>query len=82
VNSDSDNNDYIGFIAQDFEEYFPELLKKNSEHAYYSLAYDRITALNMACIKELKYENTKLKDIVSKLELKVSQLENVINKII
>lgn len=82
VNSESDNNDYIGFIAQDFEEYFPELLKKNSEHAYYSLAYDRITALNMACIKELKYENIKLKDIVSKLELKVSKLEKSINKMI
>ena len=82
TNSEGDNNDYIGFIAQDFEAYFPELLKKNSIDAYYSLAYDRITALNMACIKELHSENTKLKDKISKLEINISKLENTINQLI
>ncbi|NDE91181.1 MAG: hypothetical protein EB059_08630 [Alphaproteobacteria bacterium] len=61
-------NDNIGFIAQDFEHYYPELLKKHSNDAYYSLAYDRITALNMACIKELKNENLILKHRILKLE--------------
>jgi hypothetical protein len=65
---DFDNYDHIGFIAQDFEEHFPELLMKNSQDAYYSLAYDRITALNMACIKELISENSELKERISKLE--------------
>jgi hypothetical protein len=63
-----DHNDHIGFIAQDFEEHFPELLMRNSQDAYYSLAYDRITALNMACIKELKNENDNLKKRISDLE--------------
>jgi hypothetical protein len=63
-----DNDDHIGFIAQDFETDFPELLMRNSQDAYYSLAYDRITALNMACIKELRTENSELKERISKLE--------------
>jgi hypothetical protein len=63
-----DHNDHIGFIAQDFEEHFPELLMRNSQDAYYSLAYDRITALNMSCIKELKHENEILKKRLDDLE--------------
>lgn len=63
-----DHDDHIGFIAQDFEEHFPELLMRNSQDAYYSLAYDRITALNMACIKELKQENESLKKRLVDLE--------------
>jgi hypothetical protein len=63
-----DHDDHIGFIAQDFEEHFPELLMRNSQDAYYSLAYDRITALNMACIKELKQENKLLKKRIDDLD--------------
>jgi hypothetical protein len=63
-----DHNDHIGFIAQDFEEHFPELLMRNNQDAYYSLAYDRITSLNMACIKELREENKLLKERLDKLE--------------
>ena len=63
-----DHDDHIGFIAQDFEEHFPELLMRNSQNAYYSLAYDRITSLNMACIKELKQENELLKKRLDDLE--------------
>lgn len=63
-----DHKDHIGFIAQDFEEHFPELLMRNNQDAYYSLAYDRITSLNMACIKELKKENEMLKKRLDDLE--------------
>lgn len=57
-----DTKDYIGFIAQDFEDTFPELLRRENEKAYYSLAYDRITALNFKCIKELLGEINLLKE--------------------
>jgi len=60
--NESDTKDYIGFLAQDFEEYFPELIRRENENAYYSLAYDRITALNFKCIKELLDEINKLKE--------------------
>ena len=49
-----DPTDLYGFIAQDFEEYFPELLKRNSENSYYSFDYPRVTVLLLKCIKELK----------------------------
>jgi hypothetical protein len=41
---------------------------RNSQDAYYSLVYDRIIALNMACIKELKQENLILKKRLDDLE--------------
>ena len=63
-----DTKDYIGFIAQDFKEHFPELLRRENENAYYSLAYDRITALNFKCIKELLNEINKLKNIIKSLQ--------------
>ena len=64
---DIDKIDYIGFIAQDFKEYFPELLRKQT-NSFYSLAYDRITVLNTACIKELKYQNKLLLQRIESLE--------------
>ena len=66
--NESDTKDYIGFIAQDFEDKFPELLRRENENAYYSLAYDRITALNFKCIKELLDEINKLKIIIKSLQ--------------
>ena len=65
--NDFDTKDYIGFIAQDFEDTFPELIRRENENAYYSLAYDRITALNFKCIKELLDEINKLKIIIKSL---------------
>lgn len=54
--------DLFGFIAQDFEEDFPELLKRNSSEAYYSFDYARVSVLLMKCIKELKAEIRELKE--------------------
>lgn len=58
---ENDSRDFYGFIAQDFEKDFPELLSRENENAYYSLGYDRITVLLMKCIKELKEEINILK---------------------
>jgi hypothetical protein len=52
---------HIGFIAQDFEEHFPELLSRENQDAFYALDYTRITVLLMKCIKELKAEIKELK---------------------
>lgn len=43
-----------GFIAQDFEKSFPELIKRPDENGYYSLDYQKMTVILLKCIKELK----------------------------
>jgi Chaperone of endosialidase len=50
-----------GFLAQDFEQHFPELLKKPSPDGFYSLDYMKVTVLLLQCIKELQEELLKLK---------------------
>lgn len=70
--NESDTRNYIGFIAQEFEEYFPELLRRENENSFYSLAYDRITAINFQCIKELIKQNKELKDRIEKISQHLS----------
>ena len=65
---------HIGFIAQDFEDQFPELLRRQTKTSHYSLAYDRITAINLKCIQELIAENDKLKHRIRSIESKIEQL--------
>lgn len=44
---------YIGFRAGDFLNDFPEIVSRKNEESYMSISYDRITAINTACIQEL-----------------------------
>ena len=43
----------IGFIANDFIQDFPELIK-TSDTGYYSMDYAKLTPILLDCIKELK----------------------------
>ncbi len=56
--NDDTNTQHIGFIAQDFQQHFPELLR---DSGFYTLDYSKVTVVLMECIKELKYEIDKLK---------------------
>jgi hypothetical protein len=52
---DAGETPHIGFIAQDFIEHYPQLLRQpDSEH--YSLDYTKLTVLLVECIKELRQE--------------------------
>ena len=64
------NNEKVhyGFIAQDFEKDFSELLYNDNSNAYYSLAYDRITVINLKCIQELLEENIQMKKRIDLIE--------------
>lgn len=55
-----DDNEQIGFLAQDFEEHFPQLLHKRNGDLY-SLEYQKVTAILLECIKELRKEVQELK---------------------
>jgi hypothetical protein len=56
----ADDVEMIGFVAQDFVEKFPELLRK-PEDGFYSLDYSKITVLLMRCVQELKTELEELR---------------------
>lgn len=57
---DMEEQSHIGFIAQDFIEHYPQLLRQpDTEH--YSLDYSKLTVLLVECIKELRQEIRELR---------------------
>jgi hypothetical protein len=65
--NDESNTPYVGFIAQDFVEDFPELLRC-PEGGYYSLDYQKVSVILMECIKELKTELSNLKEEIKEIK--------------
>ena len=57
----------IGLIAQDVEKVLPELVHTDSD-GYKSLSYDKLTAVLVEAVKELKAQNEKLQARVEALE--------------
>jgi len=53
--------DQVGFIAQDFEETFPELLRRPNPEGYYSLDYQKMSVVLLECVKELYDEILELR---------------------
>jgi hypothetical protein len=51
----------VGFIAQDFIENFPQLLRRTNSEGYYSLDYQKISVILLECVKELYDEIQDLK---------------------
>lgn len=62
-----DENQHIGFIAQEVEEVMPEVVQEHSDGTL-SVDYGRLTPLLVEAIKELKQENEKLKHRLDNLE--------------
>lgn len=59
--NDPAKQQHIGFIAQDFEGRFPELLRRPDENGYYTLDYTKVTVLLLECVRELREELRQLK---------------------
>ena len=78
---DSNKRKEIGFIAQDVEPYFPELVSENIDPNYdfkvKSLGYSTFGVVAIGALKELKIE--KDNEIVS-MNIKISQMEAEIAK--
>ncbi|POB12989.1 tail fiber domain-containing protein [Halobacteriovorax sp. DA5] len=51
----------IGYIAQDLEKVFPEVVERDPETGLLNVQYTKMPAVNTAAIKELKRENDELK---------------------
>ncbi len=57
----------MGFIAQEVQDIFPELVSE-AEDGYLGVSYSRMTAALVEAVKELKTENEELKSRLEKLE--------------
>tara|TARA_B100000683_G_scaffold77594_1_gene76761 strand:+ start:490 stop:3843 length:3354 start_codon:yes stop_codon:yes gene_type:complete len=73
-----DQNRQIGFIAQDLEKIIPEVVKTDSQ-GWKSVSYDKMTALLVEAIKEMKLENDSQKASIEKL-LEMVELLTAQNK--
>ena len=74
----------IGFIAQELEEIYPEMVHTNEE-GYKSIDYSRMTVVLVEAVKELKKENDHLRIAQDKMknELKrLAALEDKIDKLL
>lgn len=83
-----DNKQSIGFIAQDVQALYPELvMETGGDNNYLSLNYGNITAVLSAQINnvedafgQLETEVTKLKDRINKLEKENEKLREILDK--
>lgn len=73
-----DNKYQIGFIAQEVQALYPELITiSNNEEHYLSLNYGSITAVLSEQINRVEDEVTILKNKISKLENRLSKYESI-----
>jgi hypothetical protein len=70
-----DQSRQIGFIAQDVEKIFPELVKTDDK-GYKSMNYSKVVTVLVESVKELDDENQELEDRIVKLENMVETLLN------
>jgi len=70
-----DQSRQIGFIAQDVEKIFPELVKTD-EKGYKSMNYSKVVTVLVESVKELDDENRELEDRIVRLENMVETLLN------
>lgn len=71
-----DDTKQIGFIAQDLEATLPELVRTDAQ-GYKSVAYDKMTAVLVEAVKELKAENDSLRAETDDLKAQLSRLDEL-----
>jgi Chaperone of endosialidase len=70
------NQNQIGFIAQDLEKIYPEMVFTD-EKGYKSVDYARLTPVLVEAIKELSKENISLKENQKTVEVRLQKLEEI-----
>lgn len=84
ISDDESQRKQLGFVAQDVEEIFPQLVQtENSEEKYKSISYANTCAVLVEAIKEIRSEmnaeNTLLKQEIASLKQEIENLKS--NKI-
>lgn len=75
---DQDNHgEQLGFIAQEVEEIFPQLVATNAD-GYKGVQYSRFVPLLVEALKEVRSENVRIRDMISSLEHRISLEESSI----
>ena len=67
---------HIGVIAQEVESIYPELIHENETSEIKSVNYNGLCAVLIQCVKELKEENSMLKQHIQNIEERVAKLES------
>ncbi len=77
LNESEQDKKHLGLIAQDVENYYPEIVSTAS-NGYKSIGYGRIAPILVEAIKELKAENENLentlKDLENQIDKKIERL--------
>jgi hypothetical protein len=71
-----------GFIAQEVDAVFTEIVDYDTETDAYSVSYDKITGLLNEGIKAVDKENTELKEKVSTLETELNTYKAIVDKLV
>lgn len=72
------DDEEIGLIAQEVQKIYPEFV--NEINGVYSIEYSKLTVVLIQALKEMREENTVLKNRLDDLENKVDVLMNFLNK--
>jgi hypothetical protein len=74
--------EFIGVIAQEVEEVYPELIKTNPETDKKMVNYSGLGPILIECVKSLKSENELLRQDKNNLEKRLSTLEAKVEKLL
>jgi hypothetical protein len=78
VYADKGSGKHIGVIAQELEKEYPELVIGDKETGYKAVAYDKLTAVLIEAVKELKTENQTQKEVLrEQLEKQQAEIEEL-----
>ena len=62
---------HIGVVAQEIEQFYPELVKQHKDTGIKSVNYNGLTAVLLQCVRELRHENQQLKQDISIIKQKL-----------
>ena len=76
VHVDNGGGKHIGVIAQELEKEYPELVIGDEKTGYKAVAYDKLTAVLIEAVKEMKAQNEKQQAEIEELRLMIKELKS------
>ena len=72
---------HIGVIAQEVEKEYPELVIGDEQTGYKAVAYDKLTAVLIEAVKELKTKNQTQEEVLEKQQAEIEELRSMIKEL-